>query len=527
MSDSPVKCIGIDFGTTNTVVFCNDSNGKVINLFKEGIKTAVFFHSREEITIGQQALDFGLSDIRALATNFKPEIKEKVEYIAQNGDIIRTTNARIAEMFLDKLRSEYLEKKLKKYFGSAELCNDDRVVITVPAKFDEDEKLRVRTAASNAFFVSARAAFEPTAAAIAAAEGNNLLEERVIAVYDFGGGTFDISVIEKDRNELFIPIERDGMRKGGNDITDAVLEQCVFKCLEKQGLFLSTEDIEDLDFEDNKAEDEFRRNVQICRNYVDNNVKYAFTEDNDEYAQPLFLYCNGERRQFDIKITRQEFDKAIRDIILETLNITARTIGRVKKKGYTVTSLVLAGGSSQLRLVSKMLKDEFEAEGISICTPMNYDIFQLISRGALTIAQSERRIRVEEKTDAQFGIGTGTGIGRCLFEMLIDADVPLPVSSKTKTYPIPEEKRRVGEITIPCFRKDVKNYPDAKTNMDEGINLINVYKLPFDPKSNPVSIDVIITIEADGTPSINAVLYDNDGKAVMQFNDEMQFDCEV
>ena len=184
----------------------------------------------------------------------------------------------------------------------------------------------------------------------------------------------------------------------------------------------------------------------------------------------------------------------------------------------------MAGGSSQLSLAEKLLKDEFEHEGISVV--LSDSVFDLIAKGALLMAEQQKLIRVEEKTTTQFGVGVRTGIGLKKFDMLIDINKALPVSG-SKRFIIDNNILNVGVVEIPCYEKDIKNYPNAVTERDKGISHINTYRISVDRQLNPSEIEVTFTIETDGTLNLSANLYDIAGNQITNYNAEIMSDNEV
>ena len=520
------KNIGIDFGTTNTVIYTRDAKGKTKKIGGKSIRTAVYFLSRTEFMIGEDALNASASgNVHALVVNFKPDIMEKFSIIAENGDSFKLKGETVAKLFLSKILTDYVEPRFQKFFDTAEMTEHDKTVITVPAKFTAEQKGKVKKAAKNAYFCNVQLAFEPTAAAIAALDTD--IDDDLVAVYDFGGGTFDVSIIEKDGSHHFIPIEEDGdTQLGGNDITDCIVKEIFLPELQKQGIILYI-DAEDMEFDDeefgNMSEEEYIYNMRTIRNRVED-MKENFSESDEELEQHISILHEEKTSLFSFTVTKQQFESAIYSLVQKTVSITRRVIEHVKKRGKYVRKIVMAGGSSQLSLAEKMLVEEFEHEGIQII--MSDSGFDLISKGALLMAEQQKLIRIDEKTTTQFGVGIRTGVGIKKFDMLIDADQPLPISS-SKRFSIDSHILLAGEFEIPCYEKDVKRYPDSMTERDKGITHINTYRIGFDRTLNPSEIEVLFRIETDGTLCMSAELYDGFGKPISNFDAEIMSDSEL
>ncbi|MDE6834912.1 MAG: Hsp70 family protein, partial [Ruminococcus sp.] len=218
------------------------------------------------------------------------------------------------------------------------------------------------------------------------------------------------------------------------------------------------------------------------------------------------------------------FEEVITPYVQKTVDITRRVVDRIKVNRKYVRKIIMAGGSSQLSVAEKLLKEEFENDGIEII--LSDSVFDLIAKGALFMAEQQKIIRVEEKTTTQFGVGVRTGIGIKKFEKLIDVNVSLPVSG-SKIFKIDNQILKHGVVEIPCYEKDINNYPDSVTERDKGIEHINTYKIAVDRKLNPHELQVTFTIEVDGTLNLNVQLINSDGKEVKEFNAEIMSDNEI
>jgi molecular chaperone DnaK len=519
------KNIGIDFGTTNTVIYSRDNKGNLKKIGGKCIRSAIYFYSKEEYCIGSDAFERGCdaSHGKALVTDFKPRITEKFDITAEDGTEFRLKGEAIARMFLSKVLSDFIEPRFKKIFGTVEMTAADKTVITVPAKFDVERKSRIKKAALKAMFTNVGIAFEPTAAALAALEDD--FSDDTIAVYDFGGGTFDVSVIEKDVNGHYISVDEDGdSNLGGNVITDAIVNKVFLPLLEQHGIRISL-DPDDMEFDEDgeMTEDEYIYNLRTIRNHVES-MKEFFSENEVEYSTPIQIYQNGVSTTYPINIDKRSFEAVIVPLVKSTVEITRRVIDRIKDSKKYVRKIIMAGGSSQLSLAERMLREEFEGDGISVI--LSDSVFDLIAKGALLLAEKQKLIRVEEKTATQFGIGVRTGVGIQKFELLIDAGETLPVTGNRR-FRIDQNIIDIGSVDIPCYEKDVKNYPAALTEHDNGILHINTYHITIEKGACPAEIEVVFTIEVDGTLNLTVELFDGNGNSIQGYNTEINSDNDT
>lgn len=522
--------IGIDFGTTNTVVCFRNQKGQLKKIIDKGgntgsrsIPTAVYFISRKEFIIGNGALVRETRCPKALVTGFKTCINgEKYNITAENNESFTITPLAVSKIFLSKVR-EMTEKRFLSIFGEAELDSTDEVVITVPVKFNPDEKGKIKKAAEKADLPNVSLAFEPTAAAIAAGMDK---EDDIIAVFDFGGGTFDISVIEKTDGDKYTPIDQDGDRSlGGNDINRKIITDIIFPVLAANGIYMP-EDSEDFDEDDyGMSNDEYCYNRRICFNTAEE-LKCSFSEEyyNESFNYTVYMNILGQQKEIKLNVPAEEFDKCVEPLLQKTVDISRKVIDRASRQNKNVQKIIMAGGSSQILKVQQMLKDEFEPDGIEIVISSN--IYDLISIGALELASRHNLIAIEERTATQFGVAERTGLGRLKFCSLIPENAVLPVSG-TKIYPVDEQMCKSGEIEIKCYERDIKAYPNAAMQGDDGILFINSYRVPVDSAKSPASIEVAFHIGYDGAISLSAVTKDICGEKISDINVSVNSDSEL
>lgn len=518
--------IGIDFGTTNTIITFRDAKGKLKKMGGKSIKSAVYFYSKNEYIIGQDAIEQSNICSEALVENFKPNINgPKYTLIAENGEKVVLKPSVVARMFLNKILVGYIQPKLLDIYHDGELTDEDKIVITVPVKFNPEEKALIKKSAQMAFYPNVSLAFEPTAAAVASAEN---FDDDVVAVYDFGGGTFDISVIEKVGGGKFIPIEEGGDKElGGNRVTSEVAEKIVLKVLEKNGKLLPIDENEFDEDDYGMTELEYRKNMKSVMKTADE-IKMVFSDEGIEPEQEFLISVeeeNSEPMQYKFTVTLEEYNSCIRPLVEKTVELTRKVIDIAQnEKNKCISRITMAGGSSLITLSYELLKAEFEKDNIEI--KRSVDVFDLISKGAQQLAEKESLISIEEKTVAQFGVAEKTGIGVLKFHELIKENCKLPASG-SKEYIIDDNMLNCGELEIKCFERDIKAYPNALTVRDKGMSFINIYKIKIDKLLNPKSVFVTFSIDTDGTLGLSAILKDSDGKELKKIDTEITAESDL
>ncbi|PML02123.1 Fe-S protein assembly chaperone HscA [Vibrio breoganii] len=339
---------GIDLGTTNSLVASVRSGQASPLLDSEGraiLPSAVHYKS-DGFNVGYSALDAAESDPQNTVISVKRLLGRSVEDIKQrypklpysllnseNGlPILQTTlgNKNPVEVSADILRA--LGQRAESTLGG-ELTG---VVITVPAYFDDAQRAGTKDAAKLAGLNVLRLLNEPTAAAIA--YGLDSGQEGVIAVYDLGGGTFDISILRLSKG-VFEVLSTGGDSALGGDDFDHLLAEHILK---EMGL-------ESLTDEQNR----------ILLNAA---AKTKIALSDNETAQVSVLDWHGE-------ITRETFDDLIRSLVKKTLMSCRRALKDAQVDNDDVLQVVMVGGSTRTPLVRSMVGDFFDKEPLTSINP--------------------------------------------------------------------------------------------------------------------------------------------------------------
>ena len=502
------KEIGIDLGTTNTVVSYVNKSGRIRALRydkSEIIPSVLYFRSPDEYLIGSTAKKLLDQNPSAGVANFKTTIgdSQRHEITAENGEVISLRSRDAAKLFLNKI-VQGIESKLVKEFGAAIGCID-RAVITVPANFSSTEKSAVKNAATTSGLENVKLAAEPTAAAVAYENSKGAENpDEIILVYDFGGGTFDVSVIQKVHG-TFEEITTGGDKHlGGNLLTEKITGKILSAVNEKFSTeFPAHEDEFDEELHKISAAN-YRLNMsEIWR--TANLIKEDLSED--ENAEEFFNIAlpDGKSDTFEFALTRDELENLIGEYINRTVEITLHTIQSARDKGVEkIDRIVLAGGSSNIPLVKESLEERLQSHDIVFSD----DVSTLISRGATILAgrYAEMDKLTKAITTVQMGITAAEGMEFEKFQLIIPEDEPLPCTKKRTFYLSHDNQRR---LEIDYYERDIKNYPAAKYGYDKGVEQIDslvIDNLPPDLKADDVKVEVTFTAQIDGSLDINVEL---------------------
>lgn len=468
------KNIGIDFGTTNSVVSYYNQKEKLKTLKVDGeetIPTMVYFEKRDEYLFGKKARNRGSLNPSARIFDFKKDMgdsKKRYDITAKDGEKFQISPIDVAKLFLGHL-IEKATKSLQKYFGPD--CNIENLSITVPAKFTTEQIKNIKKAAKVIINGDVMVNIEPYAAAVAYQTEFGINVNDYILIYDFGGGTFDISIIQQKSNKYEI-IGSDGDAKlGGNDITRKLMLWVCEEIKEEYGLDIPL-DSEDFDEEDISEDD---INYQSKKVYKENyseifdkmeKLKKNYSK-NEEYSDILFLKRGIEEKEitFNLKGDKEQFDSTIQELIDRTMNKTKQIFDNLPIKIEDITKVVLAGGSSNLPIIKHELGMLFGDEKIYSDGNVN----TLISRGAAIFSEDSTLIETTSKVELDYGVQTKKNMIRNYFNVLIPAGVQFPYKNDEDFQILNDDQER---LEIKFFTRDKQSYPNSSKTSDDGIEYL-------------------------------------------------------
>lgn len=498
------RVYGIDLGTTYSCIAYVDEHGKPVVLPNEDNElttpSVVFFESAENIVVGQQAK----SQVAIYPEQCVSTVKRAM------GD----PNWQF-EVFSQTYRPQDLSSFiLRKVVRDAEKIVGDAirdVVITVPAYFGQNEKEATRQAGELAGLNVRNIIPEPTAAALA--YGLERDADEVILVYDLGGGTFDVTLIEVKAEELNVISTGGDHQLGGKDWDDAIVEYFAQTIATETGV-------------EAQAVTEDQETYQELLNMAER-FKRALTSRTSFAESTRF---EGERVR--VELTREKFEDLTRHLLERTLSLTEQELEKARERGYTrVDRLLLVGGSTFMPQVIEAVQKRFPFEvrqfdpnqavakgaavfgfkcyldeqiriGVAQATGQDAGAVDLesVDAGVLESAQKEvasvhglslpgLQKLVEKKmvdvTSKSFGIVVMTDQDREVVANLIQRDhrVPTDVTQQFGTY-----AEGQVQVDLRCMENSFRDQPTVET---EDCKEIGTAVLKFErpmPKGSPVSV---------------------------------------
>ncbi len=365
MSDN-IKVYGIDLGTTYSCIAHVDEFGKPVILEDSSkhrtIPSAVFFESEKNIQVGEVAKERSKINPDEVVMLIKTQMGNKYE-INMHGK-----NYRPEEI------SALILKKLVSYANDALGEDIKDVVITCPAYFGDSERKATRNAGTLAGLNVLSIINEPTAAALS--YGMTGQKEKVILVYDLGGGTFDVTMLRVGNNSYEVIVTGGDSNLGGKDWDQTLYEYCM-SALEKSG----------------ESRDELEENV--------------------DYVQELFLSCekikislssrekdtiNIPGTRIKVDITREKFNELTEDKLNRTIMLTKKLIKDAEDKNVnSYDEIILVGGSSKMPQVSEALEKEFGVK------PELFEPDECVAKGAALYAKNRACLKIVNKAFEEAG----------------------------------------------------------------------------------------------------------------------------
>ena len=463
------KVIGIDLGTTNSCVAYLREGGEVeiINNSNGGRITpsVVAFTESGEILVGESAknqivlnYDRTVSSIkREMGNEYKVKIENK-EYSPQE----------ISAFILKKLKNDAEE-----YFGEPV----EEAVITVPAYFSDAQRQATKDAGRIAGLKVKRIINEPTAAALA--YGENKSEDHTVLVYDLGGGTFDVSILEItviDGEKTIEVKATNGINKLGGDDFDKKLIEYIIESFKKESKI-------DLS-KDRMAYQNIKTAAEKC--------KIELSEAKKSRITIPFISANEKGPiHLDMEITRAKFESLIEELVESTIEPVKQALKDAGLSEKDIERVILVGGSTRIPMVQELLKNIFDAE---IYKGINPD--EAVARGAAiqagVISDEIKGIVLVDVTPLTLGVETEGG----MVSGVIERNSVVP-TTESKLFTTVADNQDSVEIHIVQGERTF-----AKDNISLGkFELKNIRKAP---KGEP-RIEVKFDIDVNGILHVSAV----------------------
>jgi molecular chaperone DnaK len=457
------KVLGIDLGTTNSCMAVMEGGEAVVIPNAEGGRTTpsvLGFSKTGERMVGQVAKRQAVANPdrtvvsikRRMGTDYKVNIDDK-NYTPQE----------ISAMILQKLKADaeaYLGEKIEK------------AVITVPAYFSDSQRQATKDAGRIAGLEVLRIVNEPTAAALA--YGLEKGEDHTILVYDLGGGTFDVSILELGDGVFEVKATSGNNRLGGDDFDERVVNWMAENFKKENGVDL--------------------RNDRMAMQRLKEAAEKAKIElsgiTSTGISLPFITAVNGEPKHLDMTLTRAKFDEITADLVEATVGPTKRAMSDAGLEPKDIDKIILVGGSIRIPAVQEMVK---KLTGKEPYKGVNPD--EVVAVGAAiqagVLVGDVKDIVLLDVTPLSLGLETLGGV----FTRIIDRNTTIP-TSKSQIFSTAADNQTAVDIHVLQGER-----PMAADNITLG--QFRLDGIPPAPRGLP-QIEVTFDIDANGIVHVSA-----------------------
>ncbi len=480
------KIIGIDLGTTNSCVAVMEGGEPKVITNEEGARTTpsvVAWDKNDDILVGQvarrQAITnpdrtfFSVKRFMGRRFNEVGEEIKRVPYVVQsasNGGVeFPMGDKRLSPPEISAKVLQKLKRAAENYLGESV----DQAVITVPAYFNDAQRQATKDAGRIAGLDVKRIVNEPTAAALA--YGLDKKEDEVIAVYDLGGGTFDISILEVSANVVEVLSTNGDTLLGGDDFDQRIIEYLIAEFKKAEGIDVSKD----------------RMVLQRLKEAAERaKIELSAVPSTDINLPFLTADATGPKH-LNLTLTRAKFEQLISDLVAKTLEPCRKALKDSGKSTSDIDEVVLVGGSTRVPMVVAEVEKFF---GKKAHQGVNPD--EVVALGAAVqagvLSGEVKDILLLDVTPLSLGIETLGGV----MTTLIPRNTTIP-TKKSEVFSTAADGQ--SAVTVHVLQGERPMAADNRT-----LGKFNLEGIPPAPRGVP-QIEVTFDIDANGIVKVSAI----------------------
>lgn len=482
------RTVGIDLGTTNSVVAVMEGGEPVVISTAEGARTmpsVVAFKSNGERLVGvtakRQAVvnpDNTVYSIKRFMGHKLAEVQNEAKNVAYK---VRTGKSGQAVAFVPAVDKEFTPEEisamiLQKLKADAEAylgTTVDQAVITVPAYFNDSQRTATKNAGEIAGLNVLRIINEPTAASLA--YGLDKKSNETILVFDLGGGTFDVSVLDVGEGVFEVKSTAGDSHLGGDDFDQKIVEWLVAEFKKDNGIDLAQQ----------------RDALQRLREAAEKAKMELSSQVTTQITQPYITAVDNQPKHLDATLTRAKFEELCADLIDRVKKPFQQALEDAKLKSGDIDEVIMVGGSTRMPMVQDLVK---KLTGKDPNRSVNPD--EVVAVGAAiqagVLGGEVKDIVLLDVTPLSLGVETQGGV----FDKLIDRNTTIP-TKKSRIYTTAADNQPEVEIHILQGER-----PMAKDN--KSLGRFHLQGIPPAPARVP-QIEVTCDIDANGILNVSAL----------------------